>query len=83
MPNQSTEMKQSGSAIKGGEAESSGPKIEKRVSFVAGTESAQQSQVPVSVNVNIELASKTEPSAAAMTNSQVLGKRTSEAKDGP
>ena len=50
---------------------------------MAGTESAQQSQVPVSVNVNIELASKTEPSAAAKTNSQVLGKRTSEAKDGP
>ena len=86
-PNQSTELKLPGGLVRSTEAEChGGPKIEKRVSFEAVTESVQLPSVSVGLKpaVNGDQASNPlEPAGGAKTT-QVLGKRTSEARgDGP
>ena len=87
-PNQSTELKLPGGLVRSSEAEChGGPKIEKRVSFEAVTESVQLPTVSVGVKtaVNGDQASNPlEPATGGAKPTQVLGKRTSEARgDGP
>lgn len=82
-PNQSTELKLPGGLVRSTEAEChGGPKIEKRVSFEAVTESVQLPSVNVGLKPAVngyQASNPLEPAGGAKTT-QVLGKRTSEAR---